>query len=221
MAVICPAVLAASETEFIRQLNLVASWASRIQIDIIDGRLPPADKSTVGFDQIGWPDKLEVDLHLMCGRPEEYLDQIKDLKPSLAIFHPESSGDHQRLIDQLKEQSIKVGLALRPQTRLLAAKQLLEQVDHGLVFGGSFGRQGGEADLNQLAMVAWLRDQYPDLEIGWDGGINPGNAARLVRAGVDVLYVGSYLVSAPDVLVAYDKLAASINDDDDPPQLGG
>ena len=217
MAIICPAVLAATESEFIKQLNLLSSWAPRIQIDLVDGQLPPADKPTVGLDQIGWPTSLQADLHLMYGRPETYLDQIEQIKPDLVIFHPEAEGDHQRLIDRLRAQSIRVGLALRSSTRLLDAKRLLDRVDHGLVFAGQFGQQGGEADLNQLVMAAWLREQYPSLEIGWDGGVNPDNAGRLVRAGVDVLYVGSYLTRAPDVLAAYSQLTASINNDDDQP----
>lgn len=217
MATICPALLAANQSEFIRQLNLVSGWASRIQIDLVDGQLPPANQSTVGLDQIGWPDKIQTDLHLMYGRPEVYLEQIEQLRPGLVIFHPEADGDHQLFIERLRALSIGVGLALRPSTRLLAAKQLLDLADHGLVFAGQFGQQGGEADLNQLAMVAWLRQQYPSLEIGWDGGVNPSNAARLVRAGVNVLYVGSYLTRADDVLVAYDQLVASINEDEASP----
>ena len=215
MAIICPAVLAATESEFIDQLNLVSGWADRIQIDLVDGQLPPASQPTVGLDQIGWPANLQADLHLMYGQPETYLSQLEQLNPDLVIFHPEAAGDHQQFIDWLQARSIRVGLALRPKTRLLAAKQLLDRVDHGLVFAGQFGQQGGQADLNQLAMVAWLREQYPDLEIGWDGGVKPDNAGRLVRAGVDVLYVGSYLTRAPDILAAHDELVASINENND------
>ncbi len=219
MAVICPAVLATTESEFIDQLNLVSGWADRIQIDLVDGQLPPANQPTIGIDQIGWPAGLQVDLHLMYGRPETCLSQLEQLKPGLVIFHPEAAGDHQQFIDRLQAQSIRVGLALRPSTRLLAVKQLLDRADHGLVFAGQFGQQGGQADLNQLAMAAWLREQYPSLEIGWDGGVNPDNAGRIVRAGVDVLYVGSYLTRAPDVLVAYNQLAASIDDDENESNL--
>lgn len=214
MTTICPAILAANQNKFIDQLNLVSGWAGRLQIDLVDGQLPPANSPTVGLDQIGWPDKLQADLHLMYGRPETHLDQIEQLRPSLVIFHPESLGDHRRFISRLRDLSIGVGLALRPSTGLLAAKQLLDLVDHGLVFAGRFGRQGGEADLSQLAMVAWLRDQYPAMEIGWDGGVNPTNAGRIVRAGADVLYVGSYLLGAPDTLAAYDELVGSINQDE-------
>lgn len=213
MALICPAILAGNETEFLRQLNHCAGWARRLQIDLIDGRLPPATSPTVRLDRIGWPPALRVDLHLMYGRPGDYLDQLVELQPNLVIIHPESSGDHQLLFDRLRAAGIRVGLALRAETRLLEAKRWLGQVDHGLVFAGNLGRQGGQADLAQLELVAWLRQQYPQVEVGWDGGANPGNIGRLVAAGVDVVYVGSYLSRAADSLAAMEELAAAAETD--------
>lgn len=213
MALICPAILAGTEAEFLQQLNRCAGWARRLQIDLVDGRLPPATRPTVQLDRIGWPQPLQVDLHLMYGRPIDCLDQLVRLRPNLVIIHPEASGDHQRLFDRLRAASIRVGLALRAETRLLEAKRWLEQVDHGLVFAGALGRQGGPADLAQLELVAWLRQQYPQVEIGWDGGANPGNIARLVAAGVDVVYVGSYLTRAADSLAAFEALEAAAEAD--------
>ncbi len=209
MALICPAILVRTTTELVQQLNRCGSWASRIQIDLVDGHLPPATTPTVGLNQIGWPGHLQADLHLMYGRPADYLAQLESLRPNLVIIHPEADGDHQQLVEQLRARSIKTGLALRSSTRLLETKQLLASVDHALVFGGSLGQQGAQADLSQLALVAWLRERHPRLEIGWDGGINPSNVRQLVQAGVEVLYVGSYLTRAPDQLMAYENLAAA------------
>ena len=213
MALICPAILAGTQTEFRRQLNLFAGWAGRIQIDLIDGRLPPATRPTVQLGEVGWPSSIRTDLHLMYGRPAGYLDQLIGCKPNLVIIHPESSGDHFQLFDRLRAESIKVGLAFGPETSLVESRRLLDRADHGLVFAGSLGRQGGSADLNQLALVAWLRQRYPGLEIGWDGGVNPGNIGQLVSAGVDVLYVGSYLTRAADSLAAYEDLVVAASDD--------
>ena len=68
------------------------------------------------------------------------------------------------------------------------------------------GFHGGEADLSLLDKVREVRQLYPEVEIGWDGGINDSNAAQLIVAGVDVLNVGGYVHKAPSPNDAYATL---------------
>ncbi len=51
-----------------------------------------------------------------------------------------------------------------------------------------------------------LRKLKPELEIGWDGGVNDTNAAILVQSGVDVLNVGGFIQKSKDPQAAYNKL---------------
>jgi ribulose-phosphate 3-epimerase len=86
-----------------------------------------------------------------------------------------------------------------------------ELFDHVLLFGGSLGHQGGKADLSVIKKVQKLRNDYPDIEIGWDGGVNEENIAEIVNAGVDIVNVGSYLKQAEDPKKAYAKLRSLLS----------
>ncbi|MCA9324308.1 hypothetical protein KC992_04385, partial [Candidatus Saccharibacteria bacterium] len=107
-----------------------------------------------------------------------------------------------------QENGTRTGVALLHETSVAELQELEidDLFDHILVFGGKLGFQGGEADLSILKKVKKLREVYPDVEIGWDGGVNEDNASEIVSAGVDVLNVGGYLHKAEDPKKAYDSL---------------
>ncbi len=54
-----------------------------------------------------------------------------------------------------------------------------------------------------MKKVEKVRHEYPDVEIGWDGGINAENVAQITAAGVTVLNVGGYFKKAEDPKKAY------------------
>jgi len=82
----------------------------------------------------------------------------------------------------------------------------MHSFDHVLVFSGNLGRHGGEADLGLLEKVRQIKAHHPEVEIGWDGGINDQNVKQLVEAGVEVLNVGGYIQKADDPEHAYATL---------------
>ena len=63
----------------------------------------------------------------------------------------------------------------------------------------------------QLEKVRLIRAIKPDIEIGWDGGVNIENAYNLAQGGVDVLNVGGTLASAEDPQAVYGTLVSEIN----------
>jgi len=67
-----------------------------------------------------------------------------------------------------------------------------------LIFSGNLGEYGGHANFDLLNKVDFLRQHKPELEIGWDGGVNLQNISQLAAGGVDVFNVGGFLQTAPD-----------------------
>jgi pentose-5-phosphate-3-epimerase len=83
----------------------------------------------------------------------------------------------------------------------------LDHIQHVLIFSGNLGYQGGShVDFNLLEKVKVLKRHKPELEIGWDGGVNDQNVAELINGGVDVLNVGGYIQKAEDPARAYSAL---------------
>jgi len=142
----------------------------------------------------------------MYRQPLPQLTTIMKLRPSLVIVHAEADGNFYELAEQLRAANIRVGLALLKQTTVTSVAAVLPEIDHILIFSGELGHFGGKLDTQLLRKVQIIQSHFPDLEIGWDGGINDQNAAILVRHGVSVLNVGGFIQKASNPLHAYATL---------------
>lgn len=204
MAIICPTVTSGSLEGFNQQLELVANFAERIHLDLADGVFTP--NKLIELKDIWWPAGLIADIHLMYQAAGPYLDQLIELKPHMVVVHAESSGEFNKVAETLKAAKIKVGVALLPDTPVSKIKPALSLIDHVLIFSGDLGHFGGTAKLDLLSKARELKRLKPGIEIGWDGGINEDNAAKLVLGGIDVLNVGGGIHNQADPRLAYDKL---------------
>lgn len=198
MSIVCPSVTptTTSREEFAVMLDRVASFASRVQIDLMDGRF--AAPETISVRDIWWPEGVSADIHLMYQQPFEYLDSLIALSPHLVIIHAEAEGDVEHLISTLHEHHIKVGVALLQDTTVESARQLIELVDHVLIFSGTLGSYGGTADFKLLEKVAQIRALRPEVELGWDGGANQATVPELSKGGIDVINVGGAIQRAKE-----------------------
>ncbi len=208
MAVICPTVLAEEAHAYREQMERIQGFAKRIQVDLTDGVFAPS--KTIGLDEVWWPEGVLADLHLMYDNPLEHIETIIRLKPNLVIVHAEAEGDFVALSEALRAAGIRVGVALLAPTGTDEIKEALSLIDHVLIFSGTLGYFGGKADMTLTGKASELKSLKPELEIGWDGGINDQNAKLLMRAGVDVLNVGGFIQRAEDPESAYAKLEAII-----------
>jgi len=204
MAIICPAILAADPHQYKNQINSIVHTAHRIQIDLTDNQF--AHHPTIKPENIWWPVGFKADIHLMYAHPENVIESLVGHKPHLVIVHAEADGDFGELAQYCHENHVKVGVALLQQTPPEMILDSLDIIDHILIFSGSLGSYGGQADLNLLTKVKYLKDRKDGLEIGWDGGINEQNISELVFAGVDVLNVGGYIQNADDPVRAFHRL---------------
>jgi len=201
MPTICPTVLAQDSHDFRTQMERIAPFARRIQIDLADGNFAP--NKTIGMKHVWLPPDIITDLHVMYQEPAKYLKDFIKLQPHMVIVHAEASGDFEVLAIALHSAGIKIGVALLPETPVDSLQTSIDYVDHVLIFGGTLGHFGGHADLSLLDKVAKLKSLRPELEVGWDGGVNDLNIARLAAGGVDVINVGGFIQHAVDPAHAY------------------
>lgn len=208
MAIICPTVTAYEPHEYREQMERIAHFAERIHVDFMDGLFAKAKSPTL--QQAWWPHSIPIDLHMMYIRPDIYVHKIIDLEPTMVIIHAEAEGEFEPFAKKLRNAGIKVGVALLPKTKTSLIEPALELIDHVLIFSGNLGHFGGQADLDLLKKVFRLKHIKPELEIGWDGGINESNAKDLAKGGVDVLNVGGFIQKATHPETAYATLHSII-----------
>ena len=128
----------------------------------------------------------------------------------MVIIHNEANVHHMHFAAELHKAGILAGLAILRDTPIEYAYQIMHSFDHVLVFSGHLGYHGGEADLGLLDKVHKIRVHHPEVEIGWDGGINDQNARQLVAGGVQILNVGGFVQRAANPAAAYQTLLASL-----------
>lgn len=208
MATIVPTITASTLADYDEQLKRV-KFASRLHIDFADGLLAPT--RLLNISKAHWPDEIGVDFHIMYEHPAAHVNPAIRRAPRLIILHAETKDTLQPMLVQIKEAGIRAGLAFLVPTEVHDFKAEIAVADHALVFGGHLGYQGGEADLEALEKIPELKSINPNLEIGWDGGVNEHNLSSLIDAGVDIVNVGSYLQTATKPKSAYGILQQIAN----------
>lgn len=208
MSVICPTVLADTVDEYREQVEAISRFATRIQIDLGDGRFTT---KTVDVSDVWWPDTVMADIHLMYEEPMAALTTLLELKPDMIIVHAEAK-DAQEAIESIQQRGIRAGVALLQDTTVESAHELIRLCDHALIFSGSLGSFGGRVDFSQLSKVKQIRGVKLDIEIGWDGGINADTIKALSDGGIDVLNVGGAIQKANHPENAYRGLRRQLYD---------
>jgi len=206
---IAPAVLAETTDQFKQMMEKIHTLADRVHIDITDGEFAPT--FTINASEAWWPEGWHADIHAMVARPSEYVDQLIALRCDLIIFHAEVQEDLLPIIQKVKAAGIKAGVALQRPTVPSTIANLIQAVDHGVIFSGELGKYGGKASLMQLEKVRLIKAINPNVEIGWDGGINMDNAFGLAQGGIDVLNVGGTIAKSADPGETYKQLVAEMN----------
>lgn len=208
-SVIAPCITVETAEEFQAAVQRIQPFAQRVHIDVSDGEFAPTFLLSVG--QMMWPQNWQVDIHAMVARPEEHLPQLIAKKPSLIVFHAEVKGDRIAMLNQIKQAGIRAGVALLKTTVPSTVADVIKAADHVMIFSGDLGHYGGQASLMQLEKVRLVKAINPEVEIGWDGGVNLENAYTLTQGGVNVLNTGGAIAEAQDPNATYQALVKEIN----------
>jgi ribulose-phosphate 3-epimerase len=209
MSIVAPCITVETEEDFNATVDRLRPFAQRVHIDISDGEFSPV--FMVEPSKIWWPEEWIVDIHAMVMRPIDYVDALIALRPHLITFHAETGYNLIPIMEKIRQNGIKAGIALLKPTVPLTVADAIKAADHVLVFSGDLGYYGGKASLMQLEKVRLIKSINPNVEIGWDGGVNVDNAFTLTQGGVDVLNSGGAINKAEDPADMYSKLVTEIN----------
>lgn len=208
-SVVAPAITVETEDAFRTSIERVKPFARRVHIDISDGEFAPV--FLVDPSKIWWPKEWEVDVHAMVSRPIEYVDKLIAMKPSLITFHAETGINLIPVMEKIKKNGIKAGIALLKATVPSKVADAIKMADHVLIFSGDLGHYGGKASLMQLEKIRLVKAINPNVEISWDGGVSVDNAFTLAQGGVNVLNTGGAINNAENPEEVYATLVKEAN----------
>lgn len=209
---IIPTITETTPTEYKKKIELLYPFAKRVHIDISDGSL--TSNTTIAETAVWWPKGWTVDIHMMVAEPSKHVDNILKLHPNLVIFHAEAREDLLPIFDKIKQNGIKVGVAIVKSVYPGSIKAILNAADYALIFSGNLGKQGGTADLLLGEKVALIQEIHSSIEIGWDGGANLENVRQLTHIGVTAINVGSAISNAEDPAKMFEELNKEIEKED-------
>lgn len=205
MIQIAPSILAADFSALGNEVKKVADGgADMIHIDIMDGHFVP--NLTFGAPVVAdlrKVTKCAFDVHLMVEHPQAYVRPFAELGADLITFHAEAEPHMHRMIQSIKEHKMKAGVALNPGTSLSMIEEVLADVDMVLLmtvnpgFGGQKFIASSLDKIKKLKEMITSRGLRVDIEV--DGGINPDTAAKVIRAGANILVAGSAVYSAENI----------------------
>lgn len=197
MRKVVPSVLTKDYQELERKIRILERMTDVIQIDIMDGELVP--NVSIGAEEVRQvATKSQLEIHLMVKDPIAYIKPFANIGAFRAIFHIESDGNALDVIDEIRQSSMEPGIALNPTTPVEKIQPFLNLVDIVLVMGVNPGFQGQKFIPETLTKVQAIKKLKPVI-IEVDGGVNPETGLDLLKAGVDILNVGSYLFKGNSV----------------------
>jgi ribulose-phosphate 3-epimerase len=187
---VVPAILTDDPEALKDMVRQAETFTDYVQFDIMDGQFVPSKSITYKHLAV-LTTKLKWEAHLMVKKPEDYLEGFQQAGAKKLIFHYEATPSPLKVITQVRSLGMEVGLAVNPDTPISKISPLVDNLDSVLFLSVYPGFYGKKFIPEVLDKVADLRNIYPEVEIGIDGGIKEGNIAQVVRAGVNVIYIGS------------------------------
>lgn len=136
-----------------------------------------------------------IDIHLMVEDVYQYVDDYLYLNPTYITFHFEVKENIENLISYIKEKNIKVGMAIKPNTKVEEMMSYLDKIDLVLVMTvepGEGGQTFMEEMIPKIKKLKQLQKQY-DFKIEVDGGINKNT---IKKCDADIYVVGSYITNS-------------------------
>jgi len=212
MTKIAPSILQADFAKMGTEIkDLEAAGSDMIHLDVMDGSF--VDTITFGpkmVSDIKNITNLPLDVHLMIVNPEKHIEKFAQAGADIITVHQEAVNDLEVCLNGIKSRGIKCSVSIKPNTPVDAIKDVLPIIDMVLIMTVEPGKGGQsliESTLDKVRELKKLREENDySYDIQADGGIKVETKDKVIKAGVDIMVVGSAITSADNYKKAIDEL---------------
>ncbi len=188
--------------------DLETAHTDYIHIDVMDGKFVQNNTHELMKEYantIKQISNIPLDIHLMTYNVKDYIEQYIDLEPNIITFHiesVESKEEAYEIIKFIKENNAKVGISIKPNTKVEQIYEFLPYIHMILVMTVEPGLGGQKLIPETLEKVKKLKEYIEEnnleIDIEVDGGMNVETAEMAKGVGANILVSGSYIIKSED-----------------------
>ena len=196
--------------------ELEAAKTDYFHIDVMDGKFVKKDtyqKMLEYASYIRRISNLPLDVHLMVKDIKTAIDDFLAVEPNIITIHLEackSKEEVYEMINYIKENNCKVGISIKPDTKIEEVYEFLPYIHMCLVMTVEPGKGGQTLLKDMVDKIATLKKHIEDneieVEIEADGGINLATAPEVKKAGANILVAGTAILRANNFKTIIDEM---------------
>ncbi|HCJ58488.1 ribulose-phosphate 3-epimerase [Lutispora sp.] len=205
MIKVAPSILSADFANMSLDVKTVEeAGADMLHIDVMDGHFVP--NITIGAPVVKSLRKvtdLVFDVHLMIDNPEQYIKDFVLAGAEIITVHAEASKHLHRLLQMIRNEGVKAGLALNPATPISVLEHLLDDLDMVLIMSvnpGFGGQKFIPAIYDKISLTSeYLSEKNRYIPIQVDGGIGLDNIKKVCDCGAEIIVSGSAIFNSDSI----------------------
>lgn len=188
--------------------NLETAHTDYFHIDVMDGQFVKNDTRKIMKEYASTIRQISntpLDIHLMTYSVKDNIEEYIDLEPNIITFHIEAIKSKEEVfevINYIKENNSRVGIAVKPNTNIEEVYEFLPYIHMVLIMTVEPGIGGQKLIPETVNKVRKLKEYIDneniELDIEVDGGINLETAELVKSAGANILVAGTSIIKSDD-----------------------